>query len=253
MNIDVTLTASLTNPTRLSGKTAVVIDTLRATSTIVTALANGCHSIIPVFSTENAILTAKNYNPDKILLGGETKGIPPQGFHLGNSPLEYTEEKVNNKTIIFTTTNGTKAIQKSTPAQQIIITSLLNVKATANRIVKTTHQDLHIICAGTKNKFSLEDTLTAGLLIQHIKKIHPKINLTDVARTAYHIYLTYHNNLLYPLQKSTNGRNLTKLGFCKDIQYCAQVNKYDLVPQYYGGVITADINKKTTNCVGAHE
>lgn len=239
MYIDLTLTANQTIPVTLTDKTAIVIDVLRATSTIVTALAHGCHAIIPVTTTQEALQKAATANQKKTLLGGEGHGNIPPGFHLGNSPREYAPSIVTGKTIIFTTTNGTKAITNSRPAQQILISSLLNAQATAYYALEA-KRDLQIICAGTRGKFSLEDTLAAGLIIRHIiQKSIPHPHLSDLARMAYHLYITYHNHLLYPLQNSTNGRNLTKLGFRHDIRYCAQVDKYQLVPIYKDGIITA--------------
>lgn len=236
MKIDVLLTAENACPDQVHGKTAVVIDILRATSTIVTALANGCHSILPVASPETALSLAEISDQNNLLLGGERKGLPPQGFHLGNSPREYTKTVVRNKKIIFTTTNGTKAIKKASTAREIILASILNMQAAATRVQEKAHH-LVIICAGTRGKFALEDTIAAGLLISTILKKNPGTVLSDIAKTAYHFYLNYHNSILYPLQNSINGRRLIKMGLTKDVLFCAQENKFNIVPQYMDGVI----------------
>ena len=167
MNAEVFLTSSTVTEDDVKGRTVIVIDVLRASSTIATALNNWARAVVPVADTGSATKIASNLDPSSYVLGGERGGNKIQGFHLGNSPLEYTQGTIDGRTVIFTTTNGTVAISRARRAEHLVIGSFLN----AERVVEFARQaglDVTIICAGWRNRVALEDTLCAGLLLYRL-------------------------------------------------------------------------------------
>ncbi|GAF76209.1 unnamed protein product, partial [marine sediment metagenome] len=172
----------------LAGKLVVIIDVLRASSTIITALANGCRGFIPILSPNQAKKKAQQFEKERVLLGGEREGTKIEGFDLGNSPREYKREAVKEKTIIFSTTNGIKTLEMVKSAYEIIIGSFLNLQAVCNYC--TNYQgDILIICAGRDGKFSLEDTACAGMIINTLGDVFPvacrEVDANLTARLLY--------------------------------------------------------------------
>ena len=151
----------------LAGGVAVVIDVLRATTTIVHALAAGCDAVIPCLEIDDARRTAADLRPIRGLLAGERKGLPIEGFDLGNSPSSCTPEVCSGRTMVMTTTNGTRAIAACAGADRILIAAFVNRKATLEAL-KADGRPIHCICAGTDGQVSLEDTLLAGALAQEL-------------------------------------------------------------------------------------
>lgn len=225
------------NPAKLKNRWAVVIDTLRATSTIVTALYNGCRSVRPFLTPEEARHEAGKFPAEEVLLAGERNAVPIDGFDLGNSPLEFTPGKVGGKHIFFTTTNGTRALQASGPAAKVLVASLLNVKAVAQIILDEDKQVI-FVCAGTKGQFSLEDFITAGAIIRSILSEVRNLNLSQMAKKACHLF-RYHQDDLYGFIKTgSHGQKLVELGFHEDLKYCTQVDHMPVVPVYHNGIVT---------------
>lgn len=224
--------------TELAGKLVVVIDVLRASSTIVTALANGCNGFIPIFSPDQAKKKAQQFVKERVLLGGEREGIKIEGFDLGNSPREYKREVVEDKTIIFSTTNGVKTLEMAQDAHRIIIGSFLNLQAVCNYC--TNYQgDIIIICAGREGKYSLEDTACAGMLIDSLKDAFPGIHQElDANLTAWVLYKKFGNHILEILQKSQHGRHLEGIGLGKDLKFCSQLDFFHIVPIFRDGIIS---------------
>ncbi|SDO09554.1 2-phosphosulfolactate phosphatase [Paenibacillus sp. yr247] len=212
-------------------KTVIVVDVLRATSTIITALINGCKAIVPV----ETVLKAKELYHEDDLLGGERfcKKIP--GFDFGNSPLEYTREAVQGKRIILTTTNGTRGIQKAMKADQVLAGALLNSRACAKAAIDF-KRDTVIVCAGTQDVFSLEDGLCAGLILEEIAlEIGEKnVVINDFGLAMRGCYLKTKDSLYETLLTCCNGKKMTKLGFQADIVWCAKPNITDQVPVLEG-------------------
>jgi 2-phosphosulfolactate phosphatase len=223
-------------PGELHNKIAVVIDVLRATNTIITSLKNGAREIIPVSEIETA-WELKNNNPS-YLLGGERNSQKISGFDLGNSPLEYTRQIVNEKTIILATSNGSKALKTAEPAKDIFIASLANSKAVAH-LLATTGLDITIICAGTLGSPSLEDTLAAGSIISEMKTFE-QYQLNDYAYIALGSFTSYKWDIFNVILQSRNGRRLEELGMVSDIKPCSLLNNTDLVPLYKHSKITAN-------------
>jgi len=224
--------------TKLAGKLVVVIDVLRASSTIVTALANGCKGFIPIFSPDQAKKKAQQFAKERVLLGGEREGIKVEGFDLGNSPREYKREVVKDKTIIFSTTNGVKTLEMSKNAHRIIIGSFLNLHTICDYC--TNYQgDILIICAGKEGKYSLEDTACAGMLIDSFKNAFPGTHQElDANLTAWVLYKKFGNNILEILRKSQHGRHLESIGLEKDLKFCSQLDFFHIVPIFRDGIIS---------------
>jgi 2-phosphosulfolactate phosphatase len=145
----------------LVGKTVVVIDSLRATSTMLAAFENGCAGFIPVASIEEARELADNLKDPNILLGGERHARTLEGFHVGNSPRDYSPAKVWRKTIIMTTTNGTRALVAARKAEELFIGAFLNLSAVCHRLTES-GRDVIIACSGEKNLFCIEDVVCGG-------------------------------------------------------------------------------------------
>ncbi|HHV59569.1 MAG TPA: 2-phosphosulfolactate phosphatase [Clostridiaceae bacterium] len=234
MKVDLFATPSGIQEAFLKERTAVVIDVLRATSTITTALYNGCSKVIPVVDIEEALSIAKNYDPGTFLLGGERFAQKIEGFHLSNSPREYTRDAVEGKTIIFTTTNGTKAIRKASEARDIVIASFLNVTRVCDYI-KEKGQDLAIICAGTDGRFSLEDILAAGAIASQLKN-ELDVKLDDLGLAGCFMYEKNRDNLAGILRNTLHYSRLVGLGFDKDIEVCLSLDTSPVVPVYRDGV-----------------
>ncbi len=154
------------DPQDLAGGTAVVIDVLRAATTIVYALAAGAKQIIPCLEISDALALAAHFPADEVLLGGEREGLPIEGFQLGNSPEEYSPEQVGGKTIIFTTTNGTRAMARAEKADEILVAAFVNASAVVRRLFDREY--VNILCAGTDGRISRDDVLLAGLLVERL-------------------------------------------------------------------------------------
>lgn len=224
----------------LTDKVAVVIDVFRATSTMITALANGCEAVIPVLTTEEAV--ERRIAEPGALLGGERKAIKIEGFDLGNSPFEYTADKVGGRKIIVTTTNGTRAIQAVAEARRVWIASFINVDSVAHSICRyfERHQDIRgivIICAGSEDRFDIPDTACAGMLISRLGQ---NLDLNDLGRTAEILYNNGKDNLVEFLKETEHGRLLHSLGFDRDVQYCTTPNILPVTPVLANGEVVAE-------------
>ena len=224
--------------TELAGKLVVIIDVLRASSTIVTALANGCRGFIPILSPDKAKKKAQEFQNERVLLGGEREGIKIEGFDLGNSPREYKKEVAKGKTIIFSTTNGVKTLEMVKGAHRIIIGSFLNLQAVCDYCTNY-KGDISIICAGRKGKFSLEDTACAGMMINSLKDVFPGDHQEiDANLTAQLLYVKFGNNILEILRKSQHGRYLESIGLGEDLKFCSQMDLFHIVPIFRDGIIS---------------
>ena len=239
MNIDVIGSATQVNEEGVKGKTAVVIDVLRATSVMVTALANGAKQVIPVVSPEEAFAIREKMG-DTVVLGGERNALPISGFDYGNSPLQYTSAVVAGKTIVMTTTNGTLAINNAAAADQLIIASFLNAEAVV-RFIKD-KEDIAFICSGTDGQFTLEDALCAGYLIEQLQMVSESMVLTDMAVAMHQLYKANREDITALAVQGKHYLNLMKKGFVKDLDYCFQTGLLGNVPVREGNVL------KNTTC-----
>ena len=225
----------------LKDKTVVLIDLLRATSTILAALANGCKEVIPAVEIEEVINMSKNYEKDSYLLCGERNIKPVEGFHLSNSPFEYTADKVFGKTLLMTTTNGTKAIKRAADGAEVIICSLTNVDAVANYLANQ-ENDVAFLCAGTDGQFSTDDVVTAGAVIQRLTSLVDHLELGDLAFVAKSLYNSSSGDLNALLKNSLHYQRMMEAGLEEDIAYCLTLNAAPVVAVYKDGVIKINDN-----------
>ncbi|HAA33821.1 MAG TPA: 2-phosphosulfolactate phosphatase [Firmicutes bacterium] len=241
--VDLILTHQQITEEAVRGKICIVIDTLRATSTMVTALSQGCREIIPVASVQEA-LELKKRKHQNYLLGGEVEGHHQETFDLGNSPLEYRGSIIKNKGIIFTTTNGTRTLLKLESARKILICALLNAKTVGEWLVAQKN-DLVLCCSGTRGNYSPEDFLTAGRLAADLQARNKDFFFSDLAVAAACFYknaVKHKNNkkaVVKLLEQSDNGRRLLEAGQKQDIDFCSREDIFRLLPFYEKGSVKA--------------
>ncbi|MCU6710154.1 2-phosphosulfolactate phosphatase [Paenibacillus sp. J5C_2022] len=212
-------------------KTAIVIDALRATSTIATALAAGASSVKPV----ETVMEAREYYAEGDVLGGERFCRRISGFQLGNSPDEYAPETVAGRRVILTTTNGTRAILKSLRAHEVIAASFLNGGACAAHAARQ-RRDIVIICAGSHNEFAIEDGLCAGFLLNRLlEHCSGDLALDDFGAAMHSLYNDRKDAICNTLSAGATGRRLAKLGQSHDIEACSRRDLYSNVPIWRSG------------------
>lgn len=203
-------------PEQLRVSACVVIDVIRATSTIATALAHGA-GVQAVAGLEEAFALKAKY--PGALLAGERGGKALPGFDLGNSPEDFTTARVQGRRVILTTTNGTQALAACTGARAVFTASFLNLDAVADRLRKIGPPWL-IICAGCNGHFGVDDAIVAGALAEALEQDHPLVSL----------YHSIGRDLVEALRNCDAGRELVKAGLEKDIPFCAQLNLFSVVP-----------------------
>ncbi len=231
MDAEVFLTHSNISEEDVQDRTVVVIDVLRACSTIVTALDRGARAVMPVLDMAQAGKIASNLDPDIYRLGGERGGEKIEGYHLGNSPQEYTEEVVEGRDIILNTTNGTRALERAKEADHLVAGCFLNADRVVNFVRE--HADaITIVCAGRQNRLALEDTLCAGLLLDRLWKGREPYPVTDSAHTAYTLYHTDHEDLQTALRGANHAEKLVSQDFGEDLEYCFQIDALPALPYY---------------------
>ena len=233
MNISVISTAQQCQDSDFSGKVAVVIDVLRATSVIITALANGARSVIPVLTVEEAEKCFSSCNAASTLKGGERNSVRIDGFDLGNSPLEYKRSVVAGKDIVFTTTNGTQALRGVQGADEIVLACFRNMASVADYLLRL-QKDVVIVCSGTRGRFSLDDGLCAGRLVGLLKK-QTKAEIDDLSILLSNHYDNIKDNLFGALAGCFHVKFLFGLGFYDDIRFCLQTDCDDVVPTLKDG------------------
>ncbi|MEO8398418.1 MAG: 2-phosphosulfolactate phosphatase [Ignavibacteriaceae bacterium] len=236
MKINVFFTPLSVDELFFTGKTTVVIDVLRASSTIVAALQNGAKEIVPVSSVEFAVKVSGGMFGGQTLLGGERNTKKIEGFALGNSPLEYTKDLVEGKTIVLYTTNGSKAIVKAKFSENLFICSFLNLPAVANHIIKL-NKDVEILCSGKSNNFSMEDSVCAGRLVAELQKLKEDIEITDSAKAAAALNRSFGKSVLKMLRETEHGKILIENNFESDIKYCSKFSFSSAIPFYSSNVI----------------
>jgi 2-phosphosulfolactate phosphatase len=240
MKIDLSFNAVQFDELQLRDKNVIVLDILRASSTITVALNNGAREIIPVASVESAVKISGSLFGEVTLRGGERNGKTIVGFNLGNSPLEYNEAAVKGKSIIYCTTNGSVAMAKSRYARILAIGSFLNLTTTVN-FIREEKKDFLFICAGRANNignFSLEDAVCAGMMIQQLSKDESlTLELSDSAKAAVALFKSFGRSILKMLKTSEHGKYLIEIGFAEDLKICAQVDSVPVLPILSGTVI----------------
>ncbi|MBN2071359.1 MAG: 2-phosphosulfolactate phosphatase [Candidatus Krumholzibacteriota bacterium] len=220
---------------KIHGSTAVVIDVLRATSTIIAGMVNRAGTIIPVESIETASRLVGHADRGAKLLAGEWKGLPIDGFDLFNSPGEFTPEKIEGKTVILSTTNGTRAIVAASKAERVIICSMNNIGAVSRTV--SPEDELNIICAGNSGRLSAEDLLCAGILLKNIGAMERGARLCDTSRIALFLAEKYAENAEEFIRGTDRGRQLVDLGYESDVVHCSTLDSCRIVPEFRQGQI----------------
>lgn len=203
----------------------VIIDVFRATSTIAAALGNGAKRVIPVASVEECIETGKRV--ENSLTAGERDGKVAAGLEYGNSPLEYPSSFIEGKTLVLTTTNGTRLLHMVQDADTIITGSFLNLSSVCNFLVRQ-QKDVLLGCAAWKDRFNLEDTLFAGAVVSNIQKYF-SVNC-DSAKAAAYLHESSNGDYIGFLKESSHYKRLAAFGLEKDMEYCTTPNLHPVVP-----------------------
>ncbi|MHC5537071.1 2-phosphosulfolactate phosphatase [Singulisphaera rosea] len=238
-SVFVHLLPSLIPEGALRGGIAVVLDVLRATTVMIHALASGCEAVIPCGEIEEALEVAGRLPHGSAILAGERRGLPIEGFDLGNSPGAFTREVCQGKTLVMTTTNGTRAILASLEADRVLIGAFPNFASTMLTL-HNERRDLHVVCAGTDGQISFEDTLLAGAFAQHMKDLGSTLS-NDEAEIAAGAWSKIHNSLWFKggdpegeanplvryLKRGRGGRRVTEIGLVEDIHVAARLNDSD--------------------------
>jgi len=229
------------SPGAVLGHVVAVIDVLRASTTIATALANGARSVVPLESADLAIIHSRQFDRSEVMLAGEQKLQAIAGFELGNSPASFTSEAVSGKTIMLTTTNGTRALTGLIGARDIVIASYVNHEAVAAMLgtAVRSNTDVAIVCAGDEGHFSLEDAACAGRYVRSLSQRSPKsVVLNDAACACEIIDREYGDNIAKIFGDSSHGKALVEAGFGDDIEFCAELDSQPVVPIYQDRQIT---------------
>ena len=243
--LDAVLLPSLVQPDFFAGKTVVVVDVLRATTTITSAIHAGCRYVLPQGSIEVAKSAFEQLESDTptaglSMLGGERKGKIVPGFHGGNSPVEYTPEVAADKILILATTNGTVAMDHCAQASRILIGSMVNLTAVAQEVISD--PNVVVLCSGTDRLITSEDVIFAGAFLQRVAELRQQAGLpvgkfTDPAMIASNHWLTVQRQVEggSPLadffKNARGGINLVKIGHSADIEFAANIDSLPIVSE----------------------
>jgi 2-phosphosulfolactate phosphatase len=225
----------------LSESVVIVIDLLRASSTICQAVASGANGVVPCLEVQDALAVAESVGRSSVILGGEREGGKIPGFDLGNSPCEYTSEAVRGRTLVITTTNGTRALYHARKAKRVLVGSFLNLSAVVASVQNERHVD--VLCAGTGGEPTREDTLAAGAIVHYLCQLPSSHwSLSESAAMAggdWRLLPTkarlagrsLNEHLAIELENTQGGRNLLAIGLNRDLVDCAQIDGLTVVPQ----------------------
>ena len=234
MRLAVFFTPAGVTPAALANKPVLVLDLLRFTTTIITALANGARAVLPAATPSDALGLAQNLERADLLLAGERNALPIEGFALGNSPLEMTPERVGGKTLVMATTNGTPALLAAEDARPVLIGAAVNFSAAAAaaRLALEEAGELAILCAGRQGLFALEDAYAAGRFAQAILPGGARrgAELNDAAIAARDLVRRYGARWKTAVVASAAARDLRAKGFRADILAATEADVYDVVP-----------------------
>ena len=234
---------SLVEPEELAGGTVVVIDVLRSTTSIVHALEAGAREVIPCEEIDEARHLAARFPSGEAVLGGERHGIKIEGFDLGNSPEDYSPRNVAGKTVILTTTNGTRAMVQAASAQKVLIGAFVNASAVCARLLA--EERIHLLCSGTDGQYSDDDILLAGMLVERLQRLGGMSYLQNAQAISAREYWLRTFALpqalgaepLEPelladaLSESPGGRNLVAIELEDDILAAARIDRFQCVPE----------------------
>lgn len=244
MKIDAYLTPYYPETESLyDGATVVIIDVLRASTTVCAALLNGAKEVITCESLDKAVTVFNNLSKENRYLGGERNGEMPPGFNAGNSPAEYTRENIEGKSIILATTNGTKSYQKARQAERKIVGCFANFSLVAEYLAEffsnpeNSEKKLVLLAAGTNGRMSYEDTLCAGAFIDYMKRRFEYCESSDSANMAMNLYNLHKSDLKAFLSECEHARHLKNIGFESDLDLCLEFDHYPVIPIISGSSI----------------
>lgn len=239
MKISVFFTVAQADPALLQEATVVVIDAVRATTSIVEALANGARGIFPTASIEEAVKLAASLGRDDTLLCGERKGVKIEGFDLGNSPSEYTAEVVSGKRLVMSTTNGTGAFVAAQEAPRLLACAFTNLSAVATALAQDEEADhLVVLCAGRQGRFALEDALCAGHLLRRVlDQGGPEADLNDAGWAALTLAGALEPTADFLLDTAA-GRALKEIDLAGDLGVCGELDRHEVVPEMRDQALT---------------
>lgn len=235
MRIDVLLGDALPTPAEVAGKVVVVIDVLRAATTVVTALAHGARAVIPFDSVDEPVVFSKKFERSEIRLAGERKMERIAGYDLGNSPAEYTEAAVKGRTILYSTTNGTVALIATAGAKLCFFAGFVNCGETVAAVRNATRGeiDVMIICSGHDRRTTLEDVVCAGRIARGIARGRTSMTWGDGARSAALIERRYTTDMKRLAGDATHARSLVAAGYAGDVELCLSIDTEPLVVTYH--------------------
>ena len=237
MRLDVALLPRLLR--RPESSVCLLIDVLRASSSIVTLFARGAEEVVVANSTAAARHIAA-MQPGRYVLCGEVFGLAPHGFDYGNSPSEFAEIDMHGRRVILSTTNGTKALRRLAASPAVFVGALLNATAAVAALLaeaRAREVDAALVCSGLEagNAFSLEDAFVAGALVENAiertRRASGDLTLSDASLAACRLYQSYQGDALACFREAQHGRSLTAIGLGRDLEFCARVDRYDAVPR----------------------
>ncbi|MBO4385363.1 MAG: 2-phosphosulfolactate phosphatase [Clostridia bacterium] len=237
MKIDVLPIFGKQKDAQLSETTVIVVDVLRATTCMISALNGGAVKVVPTVDAGDAVALASRLGARECVLGGERGGIKISGFDLGNSPAEYLSRTVRGKTVIVSTTNGTGALYSVRSADRILLGAMINRLAVA-KAAAAEGRDVLIVCAGTDGQPSADDLTCAGAIIDGLRQFIDigSDSLTDMTIVCENLYKDWKAGI-FDLSTTYHYRRLVKLGFEEDVYFCFTPDLTDTVPVYREGVI----------------
>ncbi|MEI2718937.1 MAG: 2-phosphosulfolactate phosphatase [Gemmatimonadales bacterium] len=225
----------------VAGRTVVVVDILRATTSITAALHHGARAVIIAAETDEAITLAQSLDRSDVLLAGERHCVRIPGFQLGNSPREMLPETVRGKTLVMTTTNGTRALLATAGAHEVLVGAAVNLGAVGARLRAAVEagRDVLVLCAGREHGFGMDDAYLAGRLVtEALGGRRTRKGLNDAAIVAVDLVRRYGNRIDRALALSAAGRELIRLGFGADVEAAAQVDAHPVLPIYHDRRVT---------------
>jgi 2-phosphosulfolactate phosphatase len=238
--LDVYLTAGELAGTDFTGHVVAVIDVLRASTTIVTALANGARAVVPFADADELMTRARQFQRGDVRLAGERKTLPIKGFDLGNSPAQFTSEAVGGLTVLLTTTNGTRALIGAQGAVDVVVAAYVNMAA-VTAMLRTALRggaDVAIACSGQDGHFALEDAACAGMYVRMVTRRISGVAMNDAAHSCALLARNYGDDISSVFRDSAHGRSLADAGFSEDLALCAAIDAYPIVPVFTERQIT---------------
>lgn len=240
MRLDVYLTAGELADADCTGRVVAVVDVLRASTTIVTALANGARAVVPFADADELMTRARQFERGDVRLAGERRMLPIEGFDLGNSHAQFTASSVGGMTVLMTTTNGTRALVAAQGAADVFVAAYVNLSA-VTAMLRTALRggaDIVIACAGQDGHYALEDAACAGRFVRMATKRLSGVAMNDAAHSCALLARNYGDELGTVFLDSAHGRALSDAGFHEDLALCAAVDAYPIVPVFTERQIT---------------